>query len=63
MEYQLIIKKVEAGFWGLNFEAAAEKFAIEVNQQIARGWEPQGGTGMAGPQMRPYLFQAMIKRH
>jgi len=63
MEYKVIMKKVETGFLGINLEATAEKFALEINQEIARGWEPQGGVGMGGPQMRPFLFQALIKRH
>jgi hypothetical protein len=62
MEYKIVIMAVKAGFLGLNPEATAENFGIEITQQISLGWEPQGGVGVGGSQMAPYLFQAMIKR-
>jgi len=62
MEYKIVVMKVKPGFLGFNIEERTEKFAIEVSQQIALGWEPQGGAGLGGSQMGPYLFQAMIKR-
>jgi len=64
MEYKIVVVKAAAGFFGTNFEAAAEKLAAEVGQQIALGWEPQGGVslGQTWNVKTPYLFQAMTRR-
>lgn len=58
MEYKIVVVKAVAGFLTMRFELATEKLSAEVNQQIALGWEPQGGVSYTVP----YLFQAMTRR-
>ena len=62
MDYKIIFMKPTAHFLGVNLAKASEEFAEEVRQQIALGWEPQGGVVLAGSPMQPSFFQAMIKR-
>lgn len=61
MEYKILIAKIPVGFFDVNVAAAAEKLASDVTQQIALGWEPQGGVVIGGKFGRD-LLQAMIKR-
>ncbi len=63
MQYKVIVIKAPNGLLGSQFEAAAEKLANAVNEQIAAGWEPQGGVCSAEtkPFKTPCLFQAMVK--
>ena len=63
MQYKVIVIKAPNGLMGSQFEAAAEKLAEAVNEQIAAGWEPQGGVsiGETKPFKTPCLFQAMVR--
>ncbi len=64
MEYKIITAVADSGLLGTNFETTAAKLAHAVNQQLALGWEPQGGVCVGDTQSlkRPYLFQAVVKR-
>jgi hypothetical protein len=53
MQYKII--SIITSFSG---SKALEKFAREVNEAIALGWEPVGGIAFANAR----LLQAMIKR-
>ena len=63
MQYKIVTVAAKPGFLGTNFAADAEKLAAAVNEQIAAGWEPQGGVSLGESRglKTPHLFQAMVK--
>ena len=60
MEYKVIVKKV--GGITRKVDNAAEELMREVNEHIARGWEPMGGVAMGVAGTAPYILQAVIRR-
>jgi hypothetical protein len=60
MEYKVIVKKV--GGLTRKVDNAAEELMRDVNEHIARGWEPIGGVEMGVAGTAPYLLQAVIRR-
>lgn len=61
MEYKVIVKKVGLGLTR-RVDTAAEELAKEVNDYVARGWEPAGGVAMGVAGSTPYLLQAVMRR-
>jgi hypothetical protein len=60
MEYKVIVKKV--GGLTRKVDNAAEELMRDVNDHIARGWEPAGGIAIGVAGTAPYLLQAVIRR-
>ena len=60
-DYLVVVQKVANPFTR-NVEAASKLLAEQVNQQIALGWQPEGGIAIGSAGTAPYLLQAMIKR-
>jgi hypothetical protein len=61
MEYKIVVKKVRSVF-AAKVDQAAEDLTREVNENVARGWEPVGGVTIGAAGGASYLLQAMIKR-
>ncbi len=61
MEYKVIVRKVGMGLTR-KIDQAAEELTKEVNEHIARGWEPAGGVAMGVAGTAPFLLQAVIRR-
>ncbi len=61
MEYKILVKKVGMGLTR-KIDQAAEELAKEVNEYIARGWEPAGGIAVGAVGSASYLTQAMVRR-
>ena len=65
MQYKVVVvDAVKGGSWGTNFEKAAAELSRQVNEEIARGWDPPGGVNVGRTQSteNPYLLQAMVTR-
>jgi hypothetical protein len=63
MEYKILVKKIgNALAMTRKVDQAADDLAREVNEYVARGWEPLGGVAMGVAGTAPYLLQAMIRR-
>ena len=63
MEYKILVKKIgNALAMTRKVDQAADDLAREVNEYVARGWEPLGGVAMGVAGAAPYLLQAMIRR-
>lgn len=61
MEYKIIVKKAAMRLTR-RIEQAADELAKEVNDHIARGWEPAGGVTMGLAGAAPFLMQAVVRR-
>jgi hypothetical protein len=63
MKYKILVQKAGTAL-KTDFERAAEKLSLKVNEAIRDGWEPKGGVavGKTAAVELPYLMQAMIKR-
>ena len=60
-EYKVIAKEVTSVVWR-DVQKAAQELALEVNTELAAGWEPQGGIASIEAGTGVYLIQALLKR-
>jgi len=60
-EYNVITKEVTSIVWR-DVQKAAQELAIEVNAELAAGWEPQGGIASIQAGAGVYLIQALSRR-
>lgn len=61
MEYKIIVRKVGIRL-ARRIDQAAEELAKEVNEHLAKGWEPAGGVAMGLVGAAPFLVQAVVRR-
>jgi hypothetical protein len=60
-EYKVVSKEVTSVVWR-DVQKAAAELAVEVNAEVAAGWEPQGGIGSIQAGASVYLIQALFRR-
>ena len=60
-EYKVIAKEVTSIVWR-DVQKAAQELALEINSELAAGWEPQGGIASIEAGTGVYLIQALFRR-
>ena len=64
MQYKIVAAKAKiTGLVRVDVEKFTENLTVQVNEQIALGWEPVGGAALASlGASGTHLLQAMVKR-
>jgi hypothetical protein len=62
VEYKVMAQEVTSIVWR-DVDKAAQQLTRSVSEELASGWEPQGGIASIEAGTTLYLLQALVKRH
>jgi hypothetical protein len=60
-EYKVIAREVTTVVWR-DVQKATQELAVDVNAELAAGWDPQGGIASVQAGTGVYLIQALSRR-